>query len=290
VPNDLVDIHPHIISSDPQRYPVKPLCGIRSTWSEEQPATWAQLRDAMSSAGVGRAAIVQSSTTYGHDNSYLADCIDVAPQGFVGVCSIGLLDEDVPEQVRYWVTQRGMAGVRVFVTGTTMKGHVDLDDERARSAWEAILAADVSVSLNIDQDAIPSLRQVLDRYPALRVVLDHGARTSFADGPPYLTGAPLSDLASYPGVYIKVTPRILNAAMRSSGGPGGALAELVDTFGSDRLAWGSNWPANSGTYSELTAVFRDAVALLPDVDARNVSYATAERLYPGLSTSEDVLR
>lgn len=281
---ELIDIHPHVISSDLIRYPPEPLGGVRSNWSQEQPATWEELLAALADMGVQRAAVVQSSTTYGHNNSYLADCIDSAPRGFVGVCSIGLLDSNVSEQIKHWVGQRGMAGVRVFVTGTTMKGHLNLDDERTWPGWEAILESGVSVSLNIDPDAIPELRNVLARYPDLRVVLDHGARTSFAQGPPYVEDTPLAGLADYPNVYIKVTPRILTSAMSSDGGPSGALVELVNRFGSHRLAWGSNWPAGSGTYREITQAFLPALDALTAEDARNVACGTAQRLYRGLGT------
>jgi L-fuconolactonase len=68
-----IDTHPHIISDDTSRYPLAPLFGKRSDWSQERPTTVETLIAAMDEAGVTKAAVVHSSTTYGYDNSYVVD-------------------------------------------------------------------------------------------------------------------------------------------------------------------------------------------------------------------------
>ena len=69
MPTTTIDIHPHIISGDATRYPLAPLGGHQSDWSRTRPVTLEQLVAAMDTAGVQKAAIVQASTCYGHDNS-----------------------------------------------------------------------------------------------------------------------------------------------------------------------------------------------------------------------------
>src|SRR6202795_5378574 len=71
----VIDIHPHIVSPDTQRYPLAPLGGTQSTWSSERPTTYQTLLKAMDDADVDKAAIVHSSTAYGYDNSYVADAV-----------------------------------------------------------------------------------------------------------------------------------------------------------------------------------------------------------------------
>ena len=85
---EVIDIHPHIISPDTVRYPVAPLRGQQSDWSRERPQTFGMLVAEMDAAGVSKAAIVQASTYYGFDNSYVADSIASNPQRFTGVCTI----------------------------------------------------------------------------------------------------------------------------------------------------------------------------------------------------------
>ena len=74
MPTTTIDIHPHIISGDATRYPLAPLGGHQSDWSRTRPVTLEQLVAAMDTAGVQKAAIVQASTCYGHDNSYRGGC------------------------------------------------------------------------------------------------------------------------------------------------------------------------------------------------------------------------
>ena len=91
-----IDIHPHIIADDTKRYPLAPLGGHQSDWSRTRPVTAEQMIGAMDKAGVAKAAIVQASTCYGHDNSYVADAIAAHPDRFTGVFSADVLAADVP--------------------------------------------------------------------------------------------------------------------------------------------------------------------------------------------------
>ena len=91
MPTTTIDIHPHIISGDATRYPLAPLGGHQSDWSRTRPVTLEQLVAAMDTAGVQKAAIVQASTCYGHDNSYLADAVSAYSKRFTGVFSVDVL-------------------------------------------------------------------------------------------------------------------------------------------------------------------------------------------------------
>ena len=85
----------------------------------------------MDEAGVAKAAVVQASTAYGHDSSYLADSIARFPQRLTGVFSIDPLADDAVQAFDHW-TGKGMTGLRVFTTGTTMPGQQTwLADEAA---------------------------------------------------------------------------------------------------------------------------------------------------------------
>src|SRR5215831_15926103 len=109
----IIDIHPHIISSDRTRYPRAPLGGHQSDWSRTRPVTVEQLIAAMDESGVQKAAIVQASTCYGHDNSYVADAVAAHPNRFTGVFSVDVLASDAPQNMRAWYG-RGLTGMRLF--------------------------------------------------------------------------------------------------------------------------------------------------------------------------------
>ncbi len=86
-----IDIHPHVISTDTQRYPNAPLGGHKSDWSRERPVSVEQMIAAMDQAGIAKSALVQASTCYGHDNSYIADAVAAHPNRFTGVFSVDVL-------------------------------------------------------------------------------------------------------------------------------------------------------------------------------------------------------
>src|SRR5258706_8001649 len=102
-----VDIHPHIISDDEKKYPPAPLFGKRSDWSQERPSTVETLIEQMDAAGVTKAAVVHSSTTYGFDNSYVVDACNSYPDRLLAVGSVDMLAPDAVATIRSW-TDRGL--------------------------------------------------------------------------------------------------------------------------------------------------------------------------------------
>jgi predicted TIM-barrel fold metal-dependent hydrolase len=279
----LIDIHPHIVSPDTQRYPIAPLGGQRSTWSEEQPATFQQLIVAMDEAGVDKAAIVHSSTTYGFDNSYVADAVAAVPQRFDGVFSVDILAEDAPQKIRHWVG-RGLGGLRIFTTGSTMKGQAPiLGDPRIHAGWEAAGEAGLSICLQITAAALPDVEKLLQRYPAFPVVIDHMLKPDLSAGPPYAQARHVFGLARYPNLYLKLTDRNTTMARQGLATPETFFGRVVEEFGADRIAWGSNWPSSDGTLAQIADDLRRCIAFLPEADRHWIMAGTAQKLYPHLA-------
>jgi predicted TIM-barrel fold metal-dependent hydrolase len=171
-----IDIHPHIIASDTKRYPLAPLGGHQSDWSRTRPVTVEQLTAAMNEAGVQKAAIVQASTCYGHDNAYVADAVAANPQRFTGVFSVDVLAADAPERMRFWLA-KWLTGLRLFTFGSTMSEQANwLDDPKSYPAWECAGELGLSICLQMSAKAIPQAVSMAGRFPAVRIILDHCAR------------------------------------------------------------------------------------------------------------------
>jgi len=279
----LIDIHPHIVSPDTQRYPIAPLGGTRSTWSEEQPATFEQLLLAMDEAGVDKAAIVHSSTTYGFDNSYVADAVAADPVRFDGVFSVDILAPDAPEKICHWV-KLGLGGLRIFTTGSTMKGQAPiLNDERIYAGWEAAGEAGLSICLQITAAAIPDVEKLLKRYPTITVIIDHMLKPDLSEGPPYAKAQHVFDLAKYPNLYLKLTDRNTVMSRQGLATPETFFPRVVQEFGANRIAWGSNWPSSDGTLKQIADDLRACIACLPAEDQHWIMAGTAQKLYPHLA-------
>jgi L-fuconolactonase len=278
-----IDIHPHIIASDTARYPLAPLGGHQSDWSRTRPVTTEQMIAAMDNAGVAKAAIVQASTCYGHDNSYVADAVSAHPDRFTGVFSVDVLASDAPERMRYWLG-RGLTGMRLFTIGSTMPDQASwLDDPKTYPAWECAGELGLSICVQMSSKAFPQMIKMAERFSKVRIILDHMARPALEDGPPYSAANGLFELARYPNVYLKLTPRSFIESRKGKATPETFFPKLVSTFGSSRLAWGSNYPSSEGSLPELLALATSALASLQKNDRDWIFAKTAQTLYPVLA-------
>jgi len=232
---------------------------------------------------VQKAAIVQASTCYGHDNSYVADAVAAFPQRFTGVFSVDVLAADAPKQMRNW-RGKGLTGLRLFTFGSTMSDQANwLDDPKSYPAWTSAGELGLSVCLQMSAKAIPQAVGMAKRFPDVRIILDHGARPVLEDGPPYDAAASLFDLARYANIYLKLTPRLFAESRKGKASPETFFPRLVSEFGAPRLAWGSNYPSSEGKLPELLKVARDSLASLQAADQAWIFAKTAQMLYPALA-------
>jgi L-fuconolactonase len=282
----IIDIHPHIIAADTHRYARAPLGGHQSVWSQQRPVSVERLIAEQSRAGIHKAALVQASTCYGHDNSYIADAVAAYPERFTGVFSCDILAPDACDTMAHWMT-RGLTWLRLFTTGSTMPGQAGwLDDPRSFPAWRKAAETGLPVCLQMTAEGIPQLEKVLQRFPGVRVVLDHLARAVQDDGPPYKAADSLWGLARFPGVYVKVTERNFVGATAGRATPETFFGRHVSAFGAPRIAWGSNFPASERSLPELLALAQDALRFLSETDREWVFSRTAQRLYPALANHQ----
>ena len=278
----IIDVHCHVVSPDREKYPLAPIGGKQSDWSSERPTTPEQLLAAMDSAGVAKAAVVQASTAYGHDSSYLADSLKRFPDRFTGVFSIDPLDPKALEQMDHWVSL-GMTGMRVFTTGSTMPGQQAwLDDERAYPVWKRAGELKLPVAMQMTAEGIPLLLKIVKAFPQTNFALDHLARPVINDGPPYAAAQSMWDLAPYKNIYLKLTSRTVEHMQAGKATPETFMPKLVSTFGSDHVLWGSNFPAHNDTLPNIVKETLHVLAPISDADRANILSGTALRLYPSL--------
>lgn len=279
----IIDIHPHIIASDTQRYPLAPLGGHQSEWSRTRPVTTEQMVAAMDKAGVAKAAIVQASTCYGHDNSYVADAVAAHPDRFTGVFSVDVLAADAPQKMRHWL-DRGLTGMRLFTIGSTMPDQASwLDDPKTYPAWECAAELGLSICLQMSPSAFPQMIAMVERFPTVKIILDHMARPVLEDGPPYAAAESLFALARHPTIHLKVTPRSFIDSRKGKSTPDAFFPKLVSVFGASRLAWGSNYPSSEGSLPELLGLAQSSLTAVSPEDREWIFCKTAQSLYPALA-------
>ena len=278
-----IDIHPHVIADDDKRYPRAPLGGHQSDWSRMRPVTTAAMIAAMDQAAVAKSALVQASTCYGYDNSYVADAVAAHPERFTGVFAVDVLAADAPQRMRYW-RGKGLTGLRLFTFGSTMQTQANwIDDPRVFPAWRTAEELGLPICMQMSPAGLPQLIAMVERFPNVKIVLDHLARPELSDGPPYAAASTLFALAQYPGIHLKATPRIFTDSRAGKATPESFFTKLVGEFGAARIAWGSNYPASEGSLAELLALARSSLAFLPQGDRDWIFARTAQSLYPALA-------
>lgn len=280
-----IDIHPHIISPDTTRYPVAPLYGKRSDWSETRPRSFEDLLAGMDEAGIQKACIVHSSTTYGFDNSYVADMVATNKERFTGVFSVDMAAPDAASMVRYWVA-RGLTGLRVYTGGGTFDKQSELlADPRTFPAWQAATDLGITVTVQLRPEGLPQLLAMIRRFPRTNILVDNLLRPNFAEGPPYPGSEHTFCLARYENVHMKIITNGIRDSRVGNGSPHTFFPKLVSEFGAARIAWGSNYPASEGTLPELLGEAQEALSSLSASDNDWIFCGTALKLFPAMKSA-----
>lgn len=281
---DIIDTHCHIISDDQVRYPRAPIGGKQSGWASTRPVTADGMVERMDHAGITQAVLVQATTAYGYDNSYVLDSRARWPGRFVAVGTVDPLRADAADNLESVTGRGGLAGVRLFTSGSTVPVQGEwFAAEETYPFWEKATELGVTVCLQMRLGAATDqLHALLRRFTSVRVLLDHLGYPDIAASP---TGAgqAVAELAVHPGLHLKLTHRNLERLEEVGEKAVGFLDPVLGAFGAGRIAWGSNLPAAEQTLPELVALARKVLADVSEQDRREIFAGTARRLYPGLA-------
>jgi predicted TIM-barrel fold metal-dependent hydrolase len=224
---------------------------------------------------------VQAYTAYEYDNDYVADIAAERPDRFVSVCIVDATQPDAPDQLSYWVEQRGVRGLRLFPAAE--RDALWLDDPRTFPLWERAARLGIPVCVCLRFRQLPRLLTAIERHPQVPVALDHLGSPRLDDGAPFNRAAPLFELARFSNVYLKFSSVNLYAAVKGSSTPRDLFHRLIDAFGSHRMMWGSNFP---NTYDrplkDQLSLARDELSFLPEADREWLFSETALSLWPML--------
>ncbi|MGW2822664.1 amidohydrolase family protein [Streptomyces sp. NPDC001443] len=281
---DIIDTHCHVIAADQDRYPWSPIGGKASAWATSRPVTAEDMAERMDQAGIQRSVLVQATTAYGYNNSYVLDSRAARPDRFIAVGTFDPLAPDAPARLATAVTGQGLAGVRLFTSGSTVPTQGEwFAAPESYDFWEAAGELDVTVCLQMRLGpASRQLAEVLERFPGVRVFLDHIGYPDIASSPAR-AGKEVAQLAAHPNLYLKLTHRNLEPLHAAGEEAIEFLTPVIDAFGAGRIAWGSNLPAAEQSLTGLVDLARTVLAPLPDPVKEEILAGTAQRLYPSLA-------
>jgi predicted TIM-barrel fold metal-dependent hydrolase len=179
---------------------------------------------------------------------------------------------------------KGVSGLRLFTGGSTAAfDPSSLDDPRTFPTWNLCSELGLAMAIQTDPSGLAQVAGLAKRFPKVRIVLDHLGRPDVTDGSPYKRAASLFGLAPFENIFLKLTPRIFGDVKRGEASAETFFPRLAEAFGSNRLAWGSNFPASDGKLKQNLETARQCLACLSSEDRAWIFSKTAERLYPALS-------
>lgn len=272
----VIDAKAHGIAPDITTYP--PVS--KESWEGRPPSSWERLIEHMDEAGIAKTVLVQSSSTYGYDNSYVADGPKTYPDRFVWVGSVDVLAPDAANRVEYWTRERGMSGLRITTTARPDDTSWVVDPV-TYPVWSKVQDLGIPVAvLSVGEAGLLGLEGILQRFPGLTLVMDHLLSPPLAhDARPDLIEAFFA-LAKHPTVYVEITgpevePENIPLLDRY-------LPRVLETFGPERLVFGSNFPTSPGPPPVILAAAKGHLSFLSEADQERVFSGNARKLYPAL--------
>ncbi|NNE88675.1 MAG: amidohydrolase family protein [Silicimonas sp.] len=150
------------------------------------------------------------------------------------------------------------------------------------SAFETLIAQDLTFDALTFPCHLPNLIQLLQRYPDMRVVIDHGSKPDIRGQVMAGWAEDMARLAQETTCFCKVSGLVTEAA------PDWTVADLkpyVDhllaSFGPERLIWGSDWPVCTlaATYDQWTKATDQLFEGLHSDQIAAIRGGNAERAY-----------
>jgi predicted TIM-barrel fold metal-dependent hydrolase len=224
--------------------------------------TGAELLRDMDDAGVDGAILIPPSFA-GYDNEYALDVARSAPDRFAVMGRIAVDDQSDRGALKTWRQTPGMLGIRITFSRGAARGWIA--DGTADWFWEEAESAGIPVMVYVPRRTA-ELASVAERYPRLRLIVDHAGLPSHA--PPIPVYELVSDLLPL--------ARFGNVAVKASALPGTvaedypfptaqeAARRIVEAFGKSRVFWGTDVTRLPCTYAEAVTFLTEPGGLDPD--------------------------
>ncbi|MCG7494439.1 amidohydrolase [Thalassobius sp. Cn5-15] len=127
-----------------------------------------------------------------------------------------------------------------------------------------------------------ALRQLLDRHPEMRVVINHGAKPLIADGIIQGWREDMAALAARSNVSCKLSGLVTEAGEDWTPADLKPYVDhLLDCFGPQRLIWGSDWPVCTlaASYNDWVGITEEMLAHLSQQERDAIWGMNAQRVY-----------
>lgn len=229
--------------------------------------------------GIGGTVLVQAAPTEA-ETYYMLELAERADfvRGVVGWTDFEAAE--APEKIADFAKNPRIKGFRPMIQ--------DIEDPDwilrpgLAPAFAALEARDLTFDALVLPQHLPRLLKRLDRHPGLRCVIDHAAKPDIAGGDLGQWRSDMARLAHETSAWCKLSGLVTEARSDWSIADLRPVAEhLLDTFGPERLIWGSDWPVCrlAADYADWAAATESLLSGLSATERNMVMGGNAARAY-----------
>ncbi|WP_296256211.1 MULTISPECIES: amidohydrolase family protein [unclassified Pseudomonas] len=224
-----IDGHAHVFSRELD------LTSARR-YSPDYDATLATYQHNLHNHGLSHGVLVQPSFL-GSDNSYLLDALKQAPAQLRGVV---VVDRDISRTQLDEMDRLGVVGIRLNLMGKVLP---DFSEPQWKVLFGHVAELDWHVELHRHVADIPALVRGLLAF-GVKIVVDHFGRPDARLGLDQPGFGDMLELGLSGQLWLKVSGiyRLEGSEQQNLDFARAALPLLVQSFGPQRLVWGSDWP------------------------------------------------
>ena len=155
-------------------------------------------------------------------------------------------------------------------------------DPRLDPAFRALIELGLCFDALVQPRHLPFLLRLIERYPELPVVIDHGAKPRIAERLIEPWAADIGAIARHTRAWCKLSGLVTEARpdwRAEDVRP--YVARLLEEFGPERLMWGSDWPVVNlaGGYKRWRGATLELLRELQDGERRAILGANAVAFY-----------
>lgn len=194
----------------------------------------------LKSHGIEGTVLVQAAPTIAETEFMLSLAeTDRFIKGVVGWADFE--SDTAPAEIARLASNPALVGLRPMIQ--------DIDDvdwmlgDTLTPAFDALKAADLTFDALTLPPHLSNLRKLLEQHSDMRTVIDHASKPLIATGDIKNWAEDMSALAEHSDAYCKLSGMVTEAGANwTVEALKPYVDHLLDSFGPDRLIWGSDWP------------------------------------------------
>ena len=198
------------------------------------------LKPFVEDARIDATVLVQAAPTEA-ETQFLLEQADANPAVLGVVGWVDFLAPDAPARIEALARHPRLKGLRPMLQDIADPAWIL--QPAAAPALRAMAACGLVFDALVKSAHLPHILTLAGRHPELRMVIDHGAKPDIAAGEWQPWADALARIATDTQAMCKLSGLLTEAGPRPAPGAVRRWCEhLLQSFGTDRVVWGSDWP------------------------------------------------